>query len=488
MDIKKEYVSYEEFGAKGDGIADDFPAIVACHDFANYHSLPVRAKDGAVYYIGGMAITAMIMTDTDFGTAKFIIDDRKLENRLSFCFEIASNYEEYTPDIKSVYAGQKMLEFSHTGSAYVKVTGDPGRRVFIRKGLNGNKGAVPAESFLVDAAGNILTDINWDYEKISSVKAKCIDDKPITVEGGIFKTVANQWLCRSYDTHNRGFNITRSNVTVKNLKHYVEDEHNEMGAPYGGFISVGECANTTIENVLLTPHYAYKRESSQPGQLVNMGTYDLLCTYSIGVTLKNVTQSRSIHDFPYWGLMGSNFSKDIKLIDCEVSRFDAHQGVTNGFIKGCELGHAGLNLVGHGDFTVEDTTVTCDRFIRFREDYGSSFDGKLTIKRCTWRPMYKNDDVYIFCAYNDGSHYFGYDSVMTRELIIDGLTVDDSELAPGKNIVLLPTYSNTSAEVPYPLKAPDRIYVRGLKTVSGRKIKLTDNEELYKDTEIVFDK
>jgi hypothetical protein len=33
-------VSYEAFGAVGDGVADDLPAIVEAHAFANAHDLP----------------------------------------------------------------------------------------------------------------------------------------------------------------------------------------------------------------------------------------------------------------------------------------------------------------------------------------------------------------------------------------------------------------------------------------------------------------
>ena len=73
-------VTYEEFGAVGDGKADDQKAIVAAHAAANKRKLPVRAGDGKTYYIGGGAKVAVIKTDVDFGTAKFVIDDRNLEN------------------------------------------------------------------------------------------------------------------------------------------------------------------------------------------------------------------------------------------------------------------------------------------------------------------------------------------------------------------------------------------------------------------------
>ena len=86
--VNEKFVSYEDFGAVGDGEHDDMPAIVAAHAHANKTGLPVKAKDGATYYIGGGDLTAVIMTDTDFGTAKFIIDDRRLDNVKANVFHI----------------------------------------------------------------------------------------------------------------------------------------------------------------------------------------------------------------------------------------------------------------------------------------------------------------------------------------------------------------------------------------------------------------
>lgn len=44
-------VTYEMFGAKGDGKTDDRAAIIAAHKAANETGAPVRAKDGATYYV-----------------------------------------------------------------------------------------------------------------------------------------------------------------------------------------------------------------------------------------------------------------------------------------------------------------------------------------------------------------------------------------------------------------------------------------------------
>ena len=77
----KEY-NVLQYGAKGDGKTDDYDAIVKTHAEANAKGLPVKADQGAVYYIGHMDKNntkgALIMTATDWTGAEFIIDDSKM--------------------------------------------------------------------------------------------------------------------------------------------------------------------------------------------------------------------------------------------------------------------------------------------------------------------------------------------------------------------------------------------------------------------------
>ena len=43
--MEKKYVSYEEFGAIGDGKTDDFDAIAKAHEYANENGYEIRAND-----------------------------------------------------------------------------------------------------------------------------------------------------------------------------------------------------------------------------------------------------------------------------------------------------------------------------------------------------------------------------------------------------------------------------------------------------------
>ena len=98
----KNYVTYEEFGAKGDGITDDFFAIKAAHDYANENGLSVKADGNATYYIhetrkDGEVQSVIIKTDTDWGDAEFIIDDTDIS-----LFPNAPTYPMYKAHIFKV--------------------------------------------------------------------------------------------------------------------------------------------------------------------------------------------------------------------------------------------------------------------------------------------------------------------------------------------------------------------------------------------------
>ena len=78
-----DYVTYKQFGAKGDGKTNDYAAIVATHEYANANNKKVKADAGAVYYVDKMDPKnpkgAIIKTDTDWTGAEFIIDDSKMQ-------------------------------------------------------------------------------------------------------------------------------------------------------------------------------------------------------------------------------------------------------------------------------------------------------------------------------------------------------------------------------------------------------------------------
>ena len=473
---EKSYVTYEDFGAIGDGCHDDMEAIVACHDYANAHRLEVRASDTATYYIGGRALTAKIQTSTHWGKAHFVIDDVALENIHTSCFAAVPDTDRFSVPITKLRAGQKQLDLPYSEDLYIRVY-DATHPIYIRKGLNQNAGTPQSDAFVRLADGRIIGDINWDYDTVTEAYAFYTGNAPIVIEGGIFTTIANQ-APSFYNYHARNVSIRRSHVTLRDITHYVTGEL-DHGAPYNAFLAVHEAYDVTIENCLLTPHKTYYTASKIPGEDVPMGSYDLSLHAAIGTRLCGIRQTIDIEDNRYWGLMGSNFSKEFYMENCTVSRFDAHMGVTNGVIRDCTLGHMGVNLIGFGSFTVENTTVYASRFINFRTDYGAFFHGTLTVRNCTWIPRNCGKLPAVFFCRNEGDHDFGYPCALPEAIVLDGLTVKDSELPIDRAIYLFTPYDKPPvADRLYPYGTTKHIKAN-VNTESGRTVVLCKEPSLF---------
>ena len=472
-----QYVTYEQFGAKGDGVTDDFDAIIACHDYANEHRLPVKACDTATYYIGGKAQHATVKTDVDFGKAKFLIDDRALENRSENVFVIGSDFAPFPVAISSLKKTDTQVDFPHEGRVMVTVT-NKNHNIFIREGLNQNNGVPQHELFVVDESGHIESTLNWDYDEITSTVAKRIDDEPITLRGGIFTTIANQEPS-FYKYHCRGINVIRSNVTLCDMAHYVDGE-GEHGAPYNYFFGFNNTYNATFKNILMTPRFTFYTPSKIPGKDVPMGSYDLGGSDSIKISLIGIRQSKDIMDKRYWGLIGTNYCKEFYLDDCVMSRFDAHQGATDVTIKNSSFGHQSLSLIGHGRCEVENTTAYGPAFVRLRLDYGCHWDGTLTIKNCTWRPSVASSEPVVISAKNQGQHDFGYTAKMPYRIEIDGLKIHDGSDSQAACVYVLPSYAEeANGQAPHAYVPTKKLSFRNIQVESGCDVAPMKNPELY---------
>ena len=479
----ERFLTYEQFGAKGDGLTDDFDAIIATHEEANRTGTPVKAKDGAKYLIKKIG-TATIKTDVDFGTAEIIIDDREVPHaeRGVHIFNVVSDFEPFTFELKSFSKHQKKLDFPHEGKVYVNVFNE-NHKIFIREGLNKNAGHPTHDCMIVDEDGSILTPIDWDYyDEITKVYARRVDDKPITVKGGFFTTIANQ-AESFYHYHARGFSCVRSNITFENIDHNVTGEL-DHGAPYAGFIFVNNSYNVTLRNCFLCPHFIYWTESAVPGQKVAMGSYDINIASCIDSRIEGIRQHVDIHDRRYWGLIHTHYCKNLTVENCIMSRYDAHEGVTNITLRNCEFGHQCVNLIGHGEALIENCSMTGGALFALRGDFGCIWDGNITIKNCTWNVRFARDYHPVFWARNCGRHDFGFDCRMPKVLTIDGLTLTVED-GVQKIFTVFPDYTdNLGEEKPFPYLTPDKLVLGRISVPEGCSIEIAQFPEQYKNTVI----
>jgi hypothetical protein len=481
MEFEDGHVNYEAFGAVGDGVTDDLPAIYKAHEYANENDLPVRTKRDATYHLGRQALTVVITTDTDWNTSRFTIDDTDVEDHKASLFEVRSTLDPVELQIDKLTRDQRQLDARPEHDCFVLVEND-NHRVYIRRGLNQNNGAPQHDCFILRKDGSIEADIDWEYDVVTRVEANPIPDATLYIRGGIFTTIANKADNTSgYDYWSRNIVISRSNTEIDGLTHYVAGE-TSVGCPYGGFVSARQVARIALRNCWATGHKIYQTIGSA-GLPVSMGTYDYNANNVVGFTMIGCKMNH-ITDRTRWGVIGSNFCKDILLEDCTMSRMDTHMGVSGTYvIRRCNLGHMGLNAIGRGRLLLENSTLNGNTLVSFRRDYGSTWEGSVEIRNCKWIPACGEQTwPKMINVTNDGMHDFGYPCFMPEEVTIDGLRVEDTNVPDdytGMHFFTDPeagVEEELPADRPFPYAPCRSIKVRGLDTASGKKPSLSPSE------------
>ena len=476
-----DYVTYEDFGAVGDGKADDFDAIVNTHTYANENGLSVFACETATYYIGGADKTAYIKTDTDWSTARFIIDDTSVENRSAWVFNIAPSQsaKNITDKVASSLAiDAENIGTSLDGKSLVVLT-DSNVKRYIRKGLNQNSGSNQTDVIIADENGKISPDtpLIWDFDAITGATAYPIDSETLTVKGGSFTTIANN-APSEYTYYTRGIQVRRSNTVVDGIYHDIINE-GSSGAPYSAFVSLSCCADVTVRNSTFTGHKKYSTIGSA-GSGVSMGTYDIGAATAVNAKFINCNQTNDITDINYWGIAGTNYCKNLIYDGCALSRFDAHQGVLNATIRNSVLGHHGIKLIGSGTALIENTTVLAEDFVDLRPDYGSTWNGDLIIRNCRYYPT--GVSLHIINAENSEDHDFGYTCYLPQRIEIDGLYVHRM----GNNYLFNMVNSKhlfDSYDAEYPVVPPQEIIVRNYSNLLFGELDVSLNKAIFR-TEI----
>jgi hypothetical protein len=477
-------LTYSAFGAVGDGVTDDFSAIKSAHEYANANGLTVYADEGKTYYLGQHDESVMVKTDTVWEGATFIIDDRFISPndpvRTRNVFYFPPDNSSYNVRIDgALRAGQNNVGVSFDTPVLLYIANSNVKQ-YIRYGANANSGANQQELILVDENGNVdpSTPIMWDYDTVTSAIAYPVGDKAITVSGGTFITRANA-APRYYTYYARNISIKRSNVTVTGLTHLITDEGAD-GAPYSGFIAISYCNNVLVENSVFTGHKVYKLTTDANN---SMGTYELSLNSANKITIKNCRQTNSITDTAYWGVMGSNYCKNLTYDGCIFSRFDAHQGTYNATIINSEIGHQKLSVIGKGTLYIENTVFHSDTVVALRTDYGSTWDGEIVFKNIT----INNTGTPILVNAGWNNHYFGYTCHLPAKIVVDGITLANKDyfyvlpnLPSHVDDVLIGGEENKN-----PLKLTETIVIAS--NPNGYKYYVSVNTELFSGVEVIVE-
>ncbi len=431
-----EKVYYEDFGAIGDGVADDFYAVRAAHAYANEHGAEVHAKAGAKYRFGkgSGTDTISIMTNTYWAGARIIFDDSEMQYGMpeytTPIITISSEhpikrFDSSDSPISSIEKGSTNIGFAPGYRAMVVLYDDNVRQYIRNAGIISNNGTAQHELVMVDADGNIdsTTPLQWTYKNITRLEIVNVEDAPISILGGegdercIVETISNH-----SETDNkylsRIIKISRSNVTMKNIRHMITNEEiSDQGAPYAGFTHINYAENVTFEGMTLQRYKVFN---------TYYRSYEIQGTLANNVVWRNCNMSNFFAPDGYTipqGMMGTNYCKNLTLDGVEFNTFDCHHGCYNVTIRNSRLVY--VSAIGEGTLSVENCEFyICNHCIAIwlRTDYGATWYGDLIMKDITIKHSDRNKYIALVNAYWY-DHYFGYPCALPTNIYLDGLKV-----------------------------------------------------------------
>ena len=344
LELGRDYVTYEDFGAVGDGKTEDFEAIYKAHEYANAHGLAVKGTPGKTYYIRDTKLgtdtvhIAKIRTNVDWCGAHFIIDDTDLTVRKDmydlrvvalkpiFAVEPDEEHNKFKiedPEILSRIASQGINQKTKKIDLGIDFDGpvmiipvNSAHNVFRRRGYTMFLGEPMHEIILLDKDGNVSeeTPIMFNYNSIDCITVFKLDPSTaITVENGVFTTLESRinlndkkedgtydYLVQGYIF--RGLFVTRSYTTVKNIEHIVKGgftlleraEQNVEGPMYHGFFRAEGANEITFKDCIMpgrtAPGPGYGHSSYNFGALyVNKIVLDGCVQPNFWVTVDPVT-------------------------------------------------------------------------------------------------------------------------------------------------------------------------------------------------------
>jgi len=281
------YITYEQFGAVGDGETNDAEAIKEAHLYANnqcreYNNcLTVKGTPESIYYIGVSEII-YIETNTDWRGATFIIDDfvpdeagdnmvvstralfsvRSIHGNISLGSprDNTVNVNRNTTNLNNVInylqniTAEDLSSKAETGELpgtpqrqatldsrreallsqdqiILQITNDQ-KRQFIRRGNNENDGRYQQDMILIDSRnGNLLNEVVWDFSHISNMILMPVDNEELTIQNATFIRRTDNSQIDTPSFRRRYLQILRSNTTVDNIVHMLDEKYHTDISP-----------------------------------------------------------------------------------------------------------------------------------------------------------------------------------------------------------------------------------------------------------------
>lgn len=253
-------------------------------------------------------------------------------------------------------------------------------------------------------------------------------------------------------------NCNRSNTIVDGVVHV------ETGEPVNNIrsmINVQQCNNVTLKNFEME---AIPRVNSTNG---TYGLQFFLCTR---LKLSNITGNDG------WGVIGSNYLKNVYLSNSFLNRFDCHWMAYNVIIENTTFKNLGVYLTGGGEFVARNCTYVLDTdgftfpskkpnfsFFNPREDYGQEWDGTILIDGLTIRVSEQAQVSRVCCVkfmpitINTGRNIIWPSSIVVKNLFVEGGRTTQNGIFQS-----IAVYISSKADYGWVILCPSNITVSGM--------------------------
>lgn len=397
------FITYEMFGAKLDGIHDDYEAIYKCHQYANEYQIDVMQRNGTIYIAGAHTIPIEIKTNTDIQGCSLIIDDTFINHSV---YEIKEDEEN---ELKPVECPINKEQFK-MGSLCLPCLQDYRHAFFV---INGSRtlGVRPTEQPLnyrnkecftimsdgILADGNLYCDYTEDY---IDLKVKSTTTPSITV-----KLPVIEFRIKEVETTYTKIIMCKRNNTVIHLPRdivYTDYPSNEESYSVENILSVRECYGVNIVGGNC------ENKGRLPNEKLQRTCYVVAIGLCSDIMIDNVTLYRG------WGAMSTEFIKTISVKNSCLNRFDNHFGISNVTIDNCTFigSNDCINVgYGNGDVVVNNikwiygktSSVGYTSLLRLREDLRQCYRGRISIQNASIYSTKSDVNIDLINIYDESN-------------------------------------------------------------------------------------
>ena len=370
-------ISYTQFGAALDGVSDDTEAAIACHQYANANGCRVEQHSGTLYLKTATEENCPIVkTSCDWSGMTLKVDEHMGKNIIMKVVpdEGVQSHSLTSEEIGELAKGAVQIPFLvDYKNCICHFTTD----ISIGNRLNKTESYVYHETVTVDRYGNLLegelframsdaTSISMEYQSIFQ--------RPVTLEG------VRIVLDTTDDSKIPCILVKRSNTTMKDWTFVIQSEVSSDSTAYKGeILKVENCYNVVIE----------KFSGENFGTFFSQGAEDKSETcYMVYLSGLSRFTMRDCMMIRAWGVIQSQYCKDMIFKDSTLGRIDNHYGCRNYTVNNCTItsSHSTINIgYGDGQFIIDNV-----RFVKF-QDPDTTFQNHCILLRGEFCALYSGE-------------------------------------------------------------------------------------------------